>query len=75
MTKYLSFFLKKSKNDCLLQEFYLPLKSAGLLNAEQISTIFGNLLELITVNERFTDQLQDALDMAAEEDDEVTEFL
>ena len=47
------------------------MKTAGLLNADQIATIFGNLLELITVNERFTDQLQGTLDIACEQADEV----
>ncbi len=47
------------------------MKTAGLLNADQINTIFCNLEELITVNDRFADQLQDALDIANEQGDEV----
>ena len=49
----------------------MPMQTAGLLNEEQLSTVFSNLEELITINERFSDQLLDALELANEQGDEV----
>jgi len=48
------------------------MKTASLLNADQLQTIFSNLDELIEVNNRFADILQDALELANEQGDEVT---
>lgn len=48
------------------------MKTASLLNADQLQSIFSNLDELIEVNNRFADILQDALELANEQGDEVT---
>jgi len=46
------------------EEFYCPMQSAGLLTTEQLAVVFANVQELIDVNERFTEQLQDCIDQA-----------
>lgn len=46
------------------EEFYCPMQSAGLLTAEQLAVVFSNVQELIDVNERFTEHLQDSIDQA-----------
>lgn len=57
------------------EEFYRPVEVAGLLSKEQIKSIFLNLDELINVNSRFSEKLQDALDIATEQGDEVSDTL
>ncbi|XP_076335715.1 uncharacterized protein LOC143238939 isoform X2 [Tachypleus tridentatus] len=52
------------------EEFYRPMEIAGLLTREQLSGIFLNLDELIILNSKFSEKLQDALDIAAEQGDE-----
>ena len=42
------------------------MRTAGLLNTEQLQTVFSNLDELITINDRFADQLLDALEGAVD---------
>lgn len=54
------------------EEFYCPMQSAGLLTAEQLTVVFGNVQELIDVNDRFTEHLQDSIDQAF---DQVTHSL
>lgn len=56
------------------EEFYRPVEVAGLLSKEQIKSVFLNLDELINVNSRFSEKLQDALDIATEQGDEVSDF-
>lgn len=46
------------------EEFYCPMQSAGLLTAEQLTVVFSNVQELIDVNDRFTEHLQDSIDQA-----------
>lgn len=46
--------------------------TSGLLTKEQIKGVFINLDELITVNSEFSEKLQDALDIATEQGDEVS---
>ena len=46
------------------EEFYCPMQSAALLSAEQLAVVFSNVQELIDVNERFTEHLQDSIDQA-----------
>lgn len=46
------------------EEFYCPMQSAGLLTAEQLAVVFSNVQELIDVNDRFTEHLQDSIDQA-----------
>lgn len=46
------------------EEFFCPMQSAGLLTAEQLAVVFSNVQELIDVNERFTEHLQDSIDQA-----------
>ncbi|XP_039890733.1 uncharacterized protein si:dkey-91i10.2 [Simochromis diagramma] len=52
------------------EEFYCPMQSAGLLTAEQLAVVFSNVQELIDVNERFTEHLQDSIDQAFDQGDE-----
>ncbi|KAM3862254.1 uncharacterized protein arhgef49 [Diretmus argenteus] len=52
------------------EEFYCPMQSAGLLTAEQLAVVFGNVQELIDVNDRFTEHLQDSIDQAFDQGDE-----
>ncbi|KAM6986616.1 uncharacterized protein arhgef49 [Aplochiton taeniatus] len=51
-------------------EFYSPMQSAGLLTAEQLQVVFSNVQELIDVNERFSEHLQDSIDQAFDQGDE-----
>nr|XP_040058234.1 uncharacterized protein si:dkey-91i10.2 [Gasterosteus aculeatus aculeatus] len=51
------------------EEFYCPMQSAGLLSAEQLVVVFGNVQELIQVNDRFTEHLQDSIDQAFDHGD------
>lgn len=44
---------------------------AGLLTKEQLNGVFLNLEELILVNACFAEKLKDAVDIAAEQGDEV----
>ncbi|KAM8858001.1 uncharacterized protein arhgef49 isoform 1-T1 [Synchiropus picturatus] len=52
------------------EEFYCPMQNAGLLTNEQLAVVFGNVQELIEVNDRFTDHLQDSIDQAFDQGDE-----
>ncbi|XP_067117208.1 uncharacterized protein arhgef49 [Osmerus mordax] len=52
------------------EEFYCPMQSAALLSAEQLAVVFSNVQELIDVNERFTEHLQDSIDQAFDQGDE-----
>ncbi|KAK3543762.1 hypothetical protein QTP70_027175, partial [Hemibagrus guttatus] len=52
------------------EEFYFPMQSAGLLTAEQLTVVFSNVQELIDVNDRFTEHLQDNIDQALDQGDE-----
>ena len=49
----------------------MPMKSASLLSQEQLDTVFSNLEELITIADRFADDLLDALELSTEHGDEV----
>ncbi|KAG8190699.1 hypothetical protein JTE90_004202 [Oedothorax gibbosus] len=51
-------------------EFYRPMEIAGLLAKDQIHSIFLNLNELLVANTKFSEKLQDALDIAMEHGDE-----
>ncbi|XP_036401583.1 uncharacterized protein si:dkey-91i10.2 [Megalops cyprinoides] len=52
------------------EEFYCPMQSAGLLTAEQLAIVFSNVQELIDVNDKFTEHLQDSIDHAFDQGDE-----
>ncbi|KAM9804548.1 uncharacterized protein arhgef49 [Neosynchiropus ocellatus] len=52
------------------EEFYCPMQNAGLLTSEQLTVVFGNVQELIEVNDRFTDHLQESIDQAFDQGDE-----
>ncbi|XP_073330065.1 uncharacterized protein arhgef49 [Pagrus major] len=52
------------------EEFYCPMQSAGLLTAEQLIVVFSNVQELIDVNDRFTEHLQDSIDQAFDQGDD-----
>lgn len=51
------------------------MKTAGLLSPEQLETVFSNLDELITINDRFTDHLLDSLELANDQGDEVSPII
>jgi hypothetical protein len=53
------------------EEFHRPIRVAGLLSAVQLDGVFANLDELIQVNSRFSEKLQDTLDLATEQGDTV----
>ncbi|XP_051565226.1 uncharacterized protein si:dkey-91i10.2 isoform X2 [Myxocyprinus asiaticus] len=52
------------------EEFYCPMQNAGLLTAEQLAVVFSNVQELIDVNDKFTEHLQDSIDQAFDQGDE-----
>ncbi|KAM4557953.1 uncharacterized protein arhgef49 isoform 1-T2 [Odontesthes bonariensis] len=52
------------------EEFYCPMQSAALLTAEQLAVVFSNVQELIDVNDRFTEHLQDSIDQAFDQGDD-----
>ncbi|KAM9342290.1 uncharacterized protein arhgef49 [Pholidichthys leucotaenia] len=52
------------------EEFYCPMQNAGLLTVEQLAVVFSNVQELIDVNDRFTEHLQDSIDQAFDQGDE-----
>ncbi|XP_067843018.1 uncharacterized protein arhgef49 [Heptranchias perlo] len=52
------------------EEFYLPMQAAGLLTPEQLAVVFSNIQELIEVNEKFLQRLQDSTEQAFDQDDE-----
>ncbi|XP_072301373.1 uncharacterized protein arhgef49 [Eucyclogobius newberryi] len=52
------------------EEFYCPMQGAALLTAEQLAVVFANVQELIDVNERFTEHLQECIDHAFDQGDE-----
>uniref|UniRef100_A0ABM5F7F2 Intersectin-2-like isoform X2 n=1 Tax=Pogona vitticeps TaxID=103695 RepID=A0ABM5F7F2_9SAUR len=52
------------------EEFYLPMQAAGLLTQEQLLVVFGNIQELIDLNENFLEYLQEEIDQAFEQGDE-----
>ncbi|MGH0130728.1 UNVERIFIED_CONTAM: hypothetical protein FKN15_043154 [Acipenser sinensis] len=49
------------------EEFYFPMQTAGLLTSEQLSVVFSNVQELLEVNEKFTELLQDGIDQGDED--------
>ena len=53
------------------EEFLRPMEVAGLLSKDQLKSIFLNIDELIRVNSKFSERLQDAIDIATEQGDEV----
>lgn len=53
------------------EEFFRPMEVAGLLGKDQLKGVFINLDELIRVNSKFSEKLQDAIDIATEQGDEV----
>ncbi|KAJ8351634.1 hypothetical protein SKAU_G00231100 [Synaphobranchus kaupii] len=52
------------------EEFLCPMQSAGLLTPEQLAVVFGNVQELIDVNDKFTEHLQDSTEQAFDQGDE-----
>lgn len=57
------------------EEFYRPMEIAGLLTKDQLKSVFLNLEELIQVNSKFSEKLQDAIDIATEQGDEVSSLI
>lgn len=53
------------------EEFYRPMEVAGLMTKDQLKSVFINLEELIYVNSRFAEKLQDAVEIALDQGDEV----
>ncbi|KAJ1175803.1 hypothetical protein NDU88_001088 [Pleurodeles waltl] len=52
------------------EEFYVPMQSAGLLTQEQLSVVFSNIQELIDLNEKFLECLQEEIDQAFDQEDD-----
>ncbi|XP_060117846.1 uncharacterized protein LOC132589179 [Heteronotia binoei] len=52
------------------EEFYLPMQAAGLLTQDQLLVVFGNIQELIDLNENFLEYLQEEIDQAFEQGDD-----
>nr|XP_033802439.1 uncharacterized protein LOC117361349 isoform X2 [Geotrypetes seraphini] len=52
------------------EEFYLPMQSAGLLTQDQLLVVFSNIQELIDLNEKFLECLQEEIDQAFEQGDD-----
>ncbi|XP_075037277.1 uncharacterized protein LOC142098374 isoform X1 [Mixophyes fleayi] len=52
------------------EEFYLPMQTAGLLTNEQLAVVFSNIQELIDLNEKFLEVLQDEIDQAFDQGDD-----
>ncbi|XP_068102307.1 myosin-M heavy chain-like isoform X2 [Hyperolius riggenbachi] len=52
------------------EEFYLPMQTAGLLTQEQLSIVFSNIQELIDLNEKFLEVLQEEIDQAFDQGDD-----
>ena len=50
--------------------FRRPIQVAGLLSNSQLEGIFLNVAQLLAVSQSFSDQLQDAYDIAMENGDE-----
>ncbi|CAI9717321.1 cell-transforming gene 1 [Octopus vulgaris] len=56
----------------ILEEFYIPMKKANLLENKELASIFLNLEELVHVNEKFTKQLSGILQEASNKKDETS---
>ncbi|KAK9502513.1 hypothetical protein O3M35_011282 [Rhynocoris fuscipes] len=54
----------------ILEEFYRPMKVAGLLSSDQLAAIFLNTEELLEHNKVLAEKLRDALEIAMEQGDE-----
>ncbi|KAK6172060.1 hypothetical protein SNE40_018024 [Patella caerulea] len=54
----------------LKEEFYNPMKLAGLLNSEQLEQVFGNLDDLILNNTQFCKRLQTNIQSASNNGDQ-----
>ncbi|XP_069838565.1 myosin-M heavy chain-like [Dendropsophus ebraccatus] len=52
------------------EEFYLPMQTAGLLTREQLAVVFSNIQELIELNEKFLEVLQEEIDQAFDQGDD-----
>ncbi|KAM9305730.1 uncharacterized protein PAF06_014328 [Gastrophryne carolinensis] len=52
------------------EEFYLPMQAAGLLTQEQLAVVFSNIQELIDLNEKFLEVLQEEIEQALDQGDE-----
>ncbi|XP_073490575.1 uncharacterized protein [Aquarana catesbeiana] len=52
------------------EEFYLPMQTAGLLTQEQLVIVFSNIQELIDLNEKFLEVLQEEIDQAFDQGDD-----
>ncbi|XP_053568120.1 uncharacterized protein LOC128657738 [Bombina bombina] len=52
------------------EEFYLPMQNAGLLTQEQLQVVFSNIQELIDLNEKFLEVLQEEIDQSFDQGDD-----
>ncbi|KAM4626464.1 uncharacterized protein O3C94_019528 [Discoglossus pictus] len=52
------------------EEFYLPMQTAGLLTQEQLLVVFSNIQELIDLNEKFLEVLQEEIDQSFDQGDD-----
>lgn len=54
----------------LLEEFYLPIKDASLINNQQLTSVFLNLEELVEVNENFIEKLNQLIENSSLDNEE-----
>ncbi|KAM8933620.1 uncharacterized protein RCH25_004042 [Pelodytes ibericus] len=52
------------------EEFYIPMQTAGLLTQEQLLVVFNNIQELIDLNEKFLEVLQEEIDQSLDQGDD-----
>ncbi|XP_043847334.1 uncharacterized protein LOC122745940 [Dromiciops gliroides] len=52
------------------EQFQLPMQSAGLLSPGQLQVVFSNIQELIDLNERFLESLQEEITQALSQGDD-----
>ncbi|XP_063285266.1 uncharacterized protein LOC134571116 [Pelobates fuscus] len=52
------------------EEFYIPMQTAGLLTPEQLLVVFSNIQELIDLNGKFLEVLQEEIDQAFDQSDD-----
>lgn len=56
--------------DIITEEFYRPMMVAGLLNADQLTTVFLNVAELKEHSAALSQKLRDAYEIAVEQGDD-----
>ncbi|XP_053327892.1 uncharacterized protein LOC128502169 isoform X2 [Spea bombifrons] len=52
------------------EEFYIPMQTAGLLTQDQLQIVFSNIQELIDLNEKFLEVLQEEIEQSLDQGDD-----